>query len=213
MRRGIGQILRVAREIETDPDADGEAPADAPALQQHARQFRAVHEQIVGPFETRRDSEIADGGLRRQPRDEAELGAVGDGARIDQQRAAVKIAARRAPDAAVPPPARRLLLGDDPKAACVSGESAALGLFARAVDGVVALDPPAVEGELADVRRGRVQNRLLAAAAAAAVRPAGANVPRMIKSAAAPSTRRGVVRPLSKAGAGSSKYMILMTRR
>ena len=213
MGRGIGQILRVLGEIDSDPDADGETRADAPALEQHARQFGAVDEQIVRPFEPRRDAEIGDCRLCGEARDEAELRAVGDGARVEQQGAAIEITARRAPGASMPPPARRLRLGDNPEAAGIATQRAALGLLAGAVEGVVALDPPAVEGELADGRRGRGQNRLLAAAAAAAVRPAGASVPKMISSAATPSTRRGAVKPLSKAGAGSSKYMILTTRR
>ena len=113
----------------------------------------------------------------------------------------------------MPPPARRLRLSDDPKTPRIARQRAPPRLLAGAVERIVALNPPTIKGEAPDVGRDRVQNRLLAAAAAAAVRLAGANVPRMTSKAATPSTNRGAVKPLSNAGAGSSKYMSLTMRR
>ena len=208
MRRRIRQIDGVSGEIDADADADRKFRPQTPALQQDAGELRPIDQQIVRPFEPRLDAEIGDRAPCRQPRDEAELRAIRDRAGIDQQRAAIKIAARRFPDAAVTPPARRLFLSDDPEPAGVAAERPATRLLAGAVERVMTLDAPTVEREPPDA-----QNRLLAAAAAAATRLAGASVPRITSSEAAPSTRRGALTPLSKAGAGSSKYMILTMRR
>src|SRR5579863_2121413 len=106
-------------EIDSDADRNDEAlRRQAPALQQNAGELAAVGDEVVGPFEANAAAaEVLDRATRRQPRDKAELGRVGDGAGIDEQRAAVKIAGRRAPLSSVPAAPGGLSVRDDPQLA------------------------------------------------------------------------------------------------
>ena len=92
--RGIGETLGRETTVDADADDDRERPpGDAAALDQQARELGAVDDEIVRPFELRRDAapRSATARAQRNAGDKAELrGAMRDGAGIDQQRAAHK---------------------------------------------------------------------------------------------------------------------------
>src|SRR5229473_7425289 len=167
----------MARTIYADADYGRERPARrAFALDQDAREFRAVADHVVGPFEPDARGEhrgqLADRIMERERRHERELGSAIGGTRVGEEQAGVEIAALGNEGAAAPSAARRLLRRRDPQRAALAQPRLRQRLGIRRSDGVVDDQPnPGGGGSGIELHAG--QNSDFAAASAASMSGAG----------------------------------------
>ena len=111
------------------------AASEANPFNQDACAFRAVHQQVVRPFE----GGVGRPGVhcsarQRHAGDKAELRRERGKTRIDQERAGVEVAPRRHPRPTAASPPGCLLAGDDPQAVRLAGKRAAARLLVGRVD-------------------------------------------------------------------------------
>ena len=175
---GIVEALGRADAVDADADDAGEpAVGRRHALGEQAGDLGPAPHQVVRPFQAEADAaEVFDRLGERDAGDEADLRRERRRTGIDDERAGVEIARRRAPEAALAAAPVGLLLGDDPQPARVAGERRAARFVVGRADAREPGDPPAGEQRLGvDLKIDCVQNSDFAAAIAASVSGAGAN--------------------------------------
>ena len=206
--RRIGKPIGIMRAIDAKAYAYSKfGVRKRRTLNKHPRQLRAVAERVIGPFQLKRNlrREGAQRIDKRHAGHKTKLWRKARRRRINQQQRGVKIARRRDPGPAKPPAPRRLLPRHDPQAPNIARAGASKSLVARRAESLKGLDP---------VWREPGQNSDFAAACAEAATKGPGKIAN--STTISPITAMTAVTSQftrSNGRAGSSKYMILTTRR